>query len=168
MVTAAVAGGTGAAISANVSLASGLFGAISSLSQASSQASNQKARAERNAQIADQQAVQIKQEADFEEGRKRSEIQRLKASQRAAQGASGGGVDTGSNLLVLEETATLGELDALTIRYRGDVQAQRVRAQAATDRFEGRSAHQVSQRTGRLQAGTSLLTGVTRAAAAFK
>ena len=155
MVSAAVAGSTGAAISANVSLASGLFSAVSAISQGSSQ----ERLAERNAQIAKQQATQIEQEAAFEEGRKRSETQRLKASQRAAQGAAGGGVDTGSNLLVLEETATLGELDALTIRYRGDVQARRVRAQAETDIFEG----QIAQQTGRLQAGTSLLTGVTRA-----
>ena len=158
MVTAAVAGTTFAAISANISIASAIFGVVSSLSQASSQ----QKLAERNAQIAEQQGVQIGQEAAFEEGIKRSETQRLKASQRAAQGAAGGGVDTGSNLLVLEETATLGELDALTIRYRGDVAAQRARAQAQTDRFEG----DIAQQTGRLQAGTSLLSGVTRAAGA--
>lgn len=160
MVTAAVAGSTGAAISANVSIASGLFRAISSISQSSSQ----QGLAERNAQIAENQAIQAKQEAAFEESAKRSETQRLKAEQRARQGAAGGGVDVGSNLLVLEETATLGELDALTIRYRGDVGAQRARAQATTDRFQG----QIAQQTGRVQAGTSLLTGVTRATSAVQ
>lgn len=159
MVTAAVAGSTFAAVGANVAIASSLFSAVSSISQGSMQ----KKLAERNAQIAEQQAVQVKQEAAFEEGQKRSETQRLKASQRAAQGAAGGGVDTGSNLLVLEETATLGELDALTVRYRGDVQAQRARAQAQTDRFEG----QIAQQTGRLQAGASLLSGVTRASSSI-
>jgi hypothetical protein len=154
MVTAAVAGSLGAAISANVSIASALFGAASSISQGKTQ----KKLAERNAQIAEQQAIQVKQEADFEEGLKRSETQRLRSTQRAEQGAAGGGVDTGSNLLVTEETATLGELDALTIRYRGDVQAERARAQAVTDRFEG----EIAQQTSRIKAGTSLLTGVTR------
>jgi len=135
------------------SIASAGFGAISAISQSKSQ---QKI-AERNAQIAEQQALQIEQEAAFEESLKRSKTQKLKARQRAAQGASGGAVDVGSNLLVLEETAVLGEIDALTIRYRGGVSAGRARAQAATDRFGG----QVARQTGVLKAGTSLLTGVT-------
>lgn len=160
MVTAAIAGSTFAAVGANTAIATALFGAVSSISQGKSQ----QRLLERNAQISEQQAIQTKQEAAFEEGVKRSETQRLKATQRAAQGASGGVVDTGSNLLVLEETATLGELDALAIRYRGDVSAQRSREQATTERFEGKIARQ----TGKLEAGTSLLTGVTRAAAIIK
>ncbi|MEE8206860.1 MAG: hypothetical protein V3T82_07915 [Nitrospinaceae bacterium] len=137
-------------------IASTVFSAVSAVSQGSAQ----KRLSERNAQIADQQAAQIKEEARFEESRKRSEIQRLKGVQRARQGASGGGVDTGSNLLVLEETAVQGELDALTIRYRGTVQAGRARAQAVTDRFQG----DVARRAGIQKAGTSLLTGATRVA----
>ncbi len=160
MVTAAVAGSTFAAVSANVSIASALFGAVSSLSQARAQ----KRLASRNAAIAEQNAIQAKNEAAFEESVKRSETQRLKASQRALQGASGGGVDTGSSLLVLEEQAVAGELDALTIRYKGDVAATRSLNQAGTDRFEGDLAKQ----TGVFRAGTSLLTGVTRAAGAVQ
>ena len=139
-----------------LSVASTLFSAVSAVSQGSAQ---QKI-AERNAQIAENQAIQVQQEAAFEESRKRSEVQRLKASQRAAQGAAGGGVDTGSNLLILEETAVIGEQDALTIRYRGVVGAQRARAQAASDRFEGR----VAKQAGFLKAGSSLLSGATRVA----
>ena len=142
-----------ATLAAVASIASAGFGVISSISQAKSQ---QKI-AERNAQIAEQQALQIEQEAAFEESLKRSQTQKLKARQRAAQGASGGPVGEFSNLLVLEESAVLGEIDALTIRYRGDVAAGRARAQAATDRFGGKVARQ----TGLLKAGTSLLTGVT-------
>lgn len=142
-----------ATIAIVASVASAGFGAVSAISQSKSQ---QKI-AERNAQIAEQQAVQIEQEAAFEESLKRSQTQKLKARQRAAQGASGGAVDIGSDLLVLEETAVLGEIDALTIRYRGQVESGRARAQAGTDRFTGRVARQ----TGILKAGTSLLTGVT-------
>lgn len=160
MVTAAVAGSTFSAISANVSLASAVFGAASALSQARAQ----KRLASRNAAIAEQNAIQIKNEAAFEESVKRSETQRLKASQRALQGVSGGGVDTGSSLLVLEEQAVAGELDALTIRYKGDVGAARARNQAGTDRFEG----ELAKKTGVLRAGTSLLTGVTRAASSVQ
>ncbi|MCK5642973.1 MAG: hypothetical protein KAJ19_19350, partial [Gammaproteobacteria bacterium] len=151
MVTAAVAGSTLGAISANISIASAVFGAASALSQASAQ----KRLASRNAAISEQNAIQVKNEAAFEESVKRSETQRLKASQRALQGASGGGVDTGSSLLVLEEQAVAGELDALTIRYKGEVGATRARNQAGTDRFEG----QIAKQTGIFKAGTSLLSG---------
>ena len=149
-------------MTAAVAIAAGtaIFGALS----AQAQAKSQQKIFERNAQISEQNAIQVEQEAVFEEGVKRSTTQRLKATQRAQQGAAGGGVGTGSNLLVLEETATLGELDALSIRYRGDVAAQRERAQAATERFEGKAAIQ----TGRLKAVSSLLGGVTRAEAAHR
>jgi len=137
-----------------LAIGAAVFSAIS----AEAQGRSQQKLLNRNAQISEQNAIQVKQEAAFEEGIKRSETQSIKATQRAAQGASGGGVGTGSNLLVLEESATLGELDAHSVRYRGDVGARRTRAQAETERFEGKIARQ----TGRLKAVSSLLSGATR------
>ena len=149
-----------AIISTATAIVSGTFSALTSISQGKAK----QRLADRNAQISEQQAQQAEQEAAFEETVQRSKTQRLRSAQRAALGASGGEVDTGSALLVLEKTATVGEMDALTIRYRGDVAAQRARAQAGSERFEG----QVARQAGTVGAGKSVLTGLTRASEAAK
>jgi len=56
-------------------------------------------------------------------------------------------------LLQQEETAAQSELEALTIRYGGDLQAAQERNRAALARFEGRSALTNSA----FRAGSSLL-----------
>jgi len=65
----------------------------------------------------------------------------------------------GSPLLVMEDTAATGELDALTIRYGGDVAAARSRSSANLSRMQGRAAQVGSYFT----AGSTLLSGASSA-----
>lgn len=123
----------------------------------------QKKQAEANAQIAEADAKAAEQKAKYDEDLHRQRVRKILSSQRAAIGSSGVSVE-GSPLLALEETAREGELDALAIRYGGDVSASRSRSEAALSRQEGRSA----QRAGYIQAGSTLLTGGARAYGAYK
>lgn len=81
-------------------------------------------KAEANAQADQlrQNAMFLRQSADDAIARGRSEsdwarveTQQLIGTQRTAQAASGGEVNTGTNALMQQDTAQLGELDALTI-----------------------------------------------------
>lgn len=81
-------------------------------------------KAEANAQADQlrQNALFLRQSAADAEARGRSEsdwarveTQQLIGTQRAAQAASGGEVNTDTNALIQQDTAQLGELDALTI-----------------------------------------------------
>lgn len=81
-------------------------------------------KAEANAQADQlrQNAMFLRQSADDAIARGRSEsdwarveTQQLIGAQRTAQAAAGGEVNTGTNALMQQDTAQLGELDALTI-----------------------------------------------------
>jgi hypothetical protein len=90
-------------------------------------------------------------------------VRKLLSSQKAAYGKSG--VDlAGSPLLALQETVEQGELDALAIRYGGDVDASRNRSAAEISRMEGKAA----RTSGYLQAGSTLLSGGVKAYDRYK
>jgi len=61
--------------------------------------------------------------------------------------------------LVMEDTAAQGELDALAIRYGGDVNAARNRSAANLSRMQGSTAMTASY----FQAGSTLLSGAASA-----
>lgn len=113
-----------------------------------------KKTADYNAQVAEQNAVAAEQKAAYDETLHRERVRKLLSSQKALYGKSG--VDlAGSPLLALQETAGQGELDALAIRYGGDVEAARNRSAATLARMEGKAA----RTTGYMRAGSSLLSG---------
>lgn len=118
------------------------------------QGRQQKAVMDYNAKVEDRRAQQTKQLADLEEARQRNRVAKVLASQRAAVAASGLDLE-GSPLLVMEETAAEGELDALLIRHSGSVQAAQAQSQAAADRMAGRAA----QARGYASGAATLLTG---------
>lgn len=117
-----------------------------------------KQQADFQAQIFERDAVLAKQAAEFEETRLREATRKLLGAQQAATGASGATTE-GQFLLVQVETAEDAELDALAIRFSGSVAEVRARSSAALSRLQGRAA----RAAGFIGAGTSLLTGVTRA-----
>lgn len=133
-------------------LAAGAAGvsAIGSIHQGQSQA----AAARFNAQVSEQNAQIVRQQAAEEESRARREGRRLLGRQRAAIGASGIQVE-GSPLDVLADTAAELELDALTVRHRGLLEALGLTQQASLDRARARSA----RTAGFIGAGASLLSG---------
>lgn len=118
----------------------------------------QRKAANMNADIAEQNAIAERNKAAYDENIHRESVRKLLSSQRALYGKSG--VDmTGSPLLVMEDTAGQGELDALAIRYGGDIAAAKQRSSANLSRMQGKSAQTASY----FQAGSTLLSGASQA-----
>jgi hypothetical protein len=119
-------------------------------------ASAQKKMADYNAAVAEQGAAAARDKAAYDEAMHREQVRKILSTQRALFGVSG--VDmTGSPLLVMEDTAKKSELDALAIRYGGDVAAARERSQANLSRMQGEAVKTSSY----YQAGSTLLQGAS-------
>lgn len=112
-----------------------------------------KKTAEYNADIMAQQADQERQASRQEEREFRDRNRRLLAAGRARSGASGFTM-AGSPLLIAEDMASEVELQALKIRYGGDIKATRLEQQAGITSFEGQQAYN----QGTMRAGASLLS----------
>ena len=118
--------------------------------------------AEMNATLADRAARDALERGAREEQQKRMETSALQGRQRAAMAANGVDLTFGSPLDTLVDTATLGELDALTIRRNAareayDIEAQGVnyRADATLSRMNAKAA----RTGGYLSAGGTVLAG---------
>jgi len=111
-----------------------------------------RAAGEYNAKVAEQNAQIARETAAEEERRKRIETRRQLGQMRSARGASGIQLD-GSALDVLQDSAATAELDALTIRHQGEVQAFGYESQARMARMEGEAGYQA----GMIGAAGSLL-----------
>lgn len=118
----------------------------------------QKKAADTNAAISEQNAIAAQQKAAYDEQMHREGVKKLLSAQRALYGKSGVEM-AGSPLLVMEDTAAQGELDALAIRYGGDVNAARNRSAANLSRMQGSTAMTASY----FQAGSTLLSGAASA-----
>ena len=96
-----------------------------------------------------------------EEQAERERVRRILGMQRAAFGASGGVVDVGSALDVLEDTAYFGELDALTIRAN----AEREEWYHKSNRAQAMAAASTYRQQGYLGAAGALIGGLAGTAA---
>lgn len=120
-------------VTAISAIASTAFGVVSSIQQGKAQQAeyNYQAKvAQENAKIAEQNAAMERQQG-IEEAR----LQRIKAaqaigSQKTAMAANGVDVTQGTALDVIEDTAAMGELDALQTRYNYERKAQGYEMQA--------------------------------------
>ena len=142
LATAAILGGAG----------------ISALASAS-QGNAAKAESDFNAAMSRQQAMNAQQVARSNEQDFRRQQSRAAASRRAAMGASGVNIGTGSPLLVSSDLEREVELQAQRIRHGGQVASTRLEQQAQLQQQAGRNL----QSAGYLRAGSSLLTGYARA-----
>ncbi len=96
----------------------------------------------------------------------REEAQRRRArlilgKERAAIAQSGAGLG-GSNADIERQSEVMAELDALNIRYEGQLESHGLLAQATLDEFEAASLHKSAKsaaRAGRLGAAGALLGG---------
>lgn len=111
-----------------------------------------------NAQVARNNAIAARQRAEFEEARMREQGERFLATQRAAAAGQGSVVDSGSALLAQLDTAKTVGLDALAIRYEGELEAVNQLNQSRIDDFRAGAA----ETTGFVNAGTTILTGAAR------
>lgn len=99
------------------------------------------------------QAARVEQQqAGAREEAQRRMARRVLGSQRAAFGQAGTGTG-GSAADVMAQSARDAELDALTIRYEGDLRARGMMAEAEGQRYAGRQA----RRAGYFQATGTLL-----------
>lgn len=81
-------------------------------------------------------------------------VQQTLGAQRAAYGAAGVDVGTGSPLEVMAESARRGQLARMATLFQGEAQQQTAQTQAALDRYAGKAA----KKAGLIQAGSTLLT----------
>lgn len=107
--------------------------------QIEAQSKSEAAWQEYNAKLAEREATETQEAAAVEEKRQRKAGERLKARQRVQLGKIGV-LPVGSAELVLKETVTELEEDALRIRRGGQVGAQRLTAEAMLSRLRGRAA----------------------------
>jgi len=137
---------------------------------------------------ADYNASLAAREAEMEAALERREGRKLIGAQLARYAAAGVST-TGTPLLVMEETADEVELSALLLEHQGELEAWSYRSEAAQKRTEAslttmlgitdadalragaeiqRLRGEAAQKTSRLQAGSTLLSGFAQGYAGYK
>ena len=117
------------------------------------QAKGAKQMGKYNAQIAENQAIAAQQKATFDLKQQQRQAAQFKGTQRAQMSATGGELlDMGD---VADMTATDLELEALGIRYGGQMAQTAAQQRGTLARMEGSMA----ARKARNEAGSTLLTG---------
>lgn len=111
------------------------IGAIQQGNAASNTAKSQAQAADYNAKLAEGQAETARQISTQEQLAHRRSVQQFQGRQRAAIAQSGTGFE-GSNADILEQSATLAELDALNIAYAGERRAAGFASQSALDTYQ--------------------------------
>ncbi|CAB4144425.1 hypothetical protein UFOVP456_41 [uncultured Caudovirales phage] len=130
-------------------------GTVMSASASMQQAQDARNLAAYNKQVSDYQAKDTLDRGAVEEQKQREKVRQFMGSQRAAMGASGVEVASGSFGDVLVQSAQMGERDALTIRNNAMRAAWGYRTQGEAQQFEGEARARAYQG----QAVGSLLTG---------
>lgn len=110
--------------------------------------------AEVNAKQSDYRAEQAGRIGAIKEEQHRAQVRQMVGSQRATLAANGVDVGSGTAAALVDETYTLGEADALTIRYNAMNEAWGFRAQAGEDRQQG----QFAKYRGKVQSRNTYLT----------
>jgi hypothetical protein len=134
----------------------------SAVGQISSGMAQQNA-ADYNAAVNRNNAIQATQAAGQQSVVAQQETNQKLGQQAAAYGASGVDVNTGSPVDVMMNTAAKGRLDAMTLRYGGQVTALGDLQAATLAKYEGAEAATSAD----LGAGTTLLTGAGSTAKAL-
>lgn len=120
--------------------------------------------ADYNAAALDQQANVARGQTSAEEVALRRKQRQFLATGRAA--AAQGGDLSGSTARVLDTNAILAELDALNVRYKGDLVARDLESRATQERYQAgvaRSLRSPTRRAGFLGAAAGLLTAGAQA-----
>ena len=116
----------------------------------------QKAMADYNAKLAENEAIAKEQQAHAESLQMRKDKERLQASQRAGFAKSGAIITEGTPLLVMAEQAGIMELDILNAQRNRALESSALRSQATLDKYAGKQA----ATAGTIGAGATLLSGV--------
>lgn len=130
-----------------------LIGGAASASGSLMQGFAAKRQAEYNASVAEAHAAAARAQAALDESTSRKKSAMLLGTIRARAAANTGDVG-GSALDILADSAEEAELEALVLRYQGEVRARTMESEAANERLRGKSA----MLEGFVGAGTKLLT----------
>jgi len=145
-------------------IASMAFSVIGAISDANSKSQAYESQAEwnqYNAAIQRQNAGAALQQSASEQARQNRQARRVMGEQRAAVAQSGTGFG-GSNADLLDQSATLAELDMLNIAYEGQMRARGYEIQAQGEDYSrkvNRRNAGNAKTAGIFSAGRSLLTG---------
>jgi hypothetical protein len=132
---------------------------------AAQQAATAKTTAEFNRRLAVSQATTELAVAGLEESKIRREGREAVANQFAGFAQSGLGVGDFTTQAALKASATAAEMDALTVRYKGQLAATQQRQAAGFYEYEAKVAEnkeKLAQISTGLSMGTSLLSGYSR------
>ena len=127
--------------------------------QAFQEAQADKAQADLEAGLLNQQAESVRLQTEADEADFRNRQSRAFAARRAALGGAGVQLAAGSPLLVSQDFASEVELAALRIRSGGEIASTRLEQQAGFTRFLGRQKKEFGQR----RAGALLVSGAADA-----
>jgi multidrug efflux pump subunit AcrA (membrane-fusion protein) len=127
-----------AAILIGASSAMSGFSAYKQQEAANAQADYQAKVAENNAKTAEYEAAYAEAAAEQKAMEQRRRTQSFLSRQRAAMGASGLQVDSGTFLDIQLDTVTQGKLDEMAILHEGDLGAWRANVQAENYRSQAK------------------------------
>ena len=134
------------------------LGTMQQTDAANKQASYQAQVSANNAQTAENEAAYARETAERNAQAQKRKTLSVIGTQRAAEGASGAVVDSGSFMDVTLDTAERGTLDALALLEEGDLAAWRAENQAAT--YQAQSGlYSASKKSALMPVGGSLLSG---------
>jgi hypothetical protein len=132
-----------------------------------SKADSQAAALRQNAFYLNQSASDSRVRGMIDSDQSRVQTQQAIGTQRAAMASNGGVVDTGSNAIIQQDTAQLGELDALTISnnaareaYGYEVQSQDNLRTAKNLQKEGKKGVLTSMLGGAIGGSAGLVGGL--------
>ncbi len=137
------------------------IGAIQQGRAQSRQAQYQANAAEYNATVARQNAVTAGAQASAAEEQQRRDFRALQGQAIAAAAQSGTGL-SGSNADVLAQNSVANELDALTIRYEGQMRARGLQAEADLQSYSAQASRRAAKdamKGAYLNAGAAILSG---------
>jgi hypothetical protein len=147
-----------------ISAAVGAVGAISQGQAAAKSAKSQAQAADYNAKLAEGQAETARRISTQEQLAHSRRTNQIQGMQRAAVAQSGTGFE-GSNDDILDQSATLAELEGLNIAYNGNLRAQGFTSQSALDTYQAgvsRSNASSAQTAGYLNAASAVIGGIGR------
>ena len=110
-----------------------------------------------NASVSEGYAAAARDQAAFDEARSREQSRRALGARRTAYGAAGVTLE-GTLIDVMGDAAADAELDALSLRRRGDLEVWGRLNEAGSQRTRGRAALQ----SGVMDAGATLLSGASK------
>jgi hypothetical protein len=120
----------------------------------------QKATANYNAKLAENEAKATEQKAHVESQQMQRQKERLTASQRAGFAKGGATITSGTPLLLMAEQAGDAELDILNLQRNRAMEVTALKSEATLQKFQGKQA----ARAANIQAGATVIGGAGKAA----